>query len=648
MSIGDAILGKPLSEEEGKKQELSVWTGVPVLGLDALASTGYGPEAALTVLVAMGSAGLHFFPIIIILIVVELAMLYLSYLQTAEAYPKGGGAYNVAKDNFGPQVAIWAAVALMLDYLLNVAVGISAGVGAVLSAVPSLHPHTLLICLLVLLTLTFVNLRGVKESGIVFIVPVIVFVVCLAVAIAMGVIRTMLAGGHPHAIVQPPAIPHPAASVGGWLLLTAFANGCTAMTGVEAVSDGVPLFRQPTVPNAHKTLTAIILILSLFLLGLSYICPAYHIGAMNEQVPGYQNVLSQLVAAVMGKNFFYYISLASIFVVLTYSAQTSFADFPRVCRFLAEDRFLPSGFATRGRRLVYSDGILVLAFISACLLIVFGGITDKLIPLFAVGAFGAFLFSQLGMVKHWLKNRGPKFKLKLFLNALGACTTAVVLVIIIVAKFKEGAWITVLVVPGVVMLLKGINRHYSRISHDAGRPINLNLSDLEPPAVVVPVDGWNAVAEKAVRFGMMLSNDVTAVHVKTEQDSDENQLLQLWQQNVERPAATMHSAVPKLEFLDSPYRRFAEPILEYVNSLAERSPARLVAVIIPQLIQPHWYEYFLHGFYAARLRARLFLNGNDRIVVVNTPWCIPKRANPQRMGGQMETEKGPERDKNAA
>jgi amino acid transporter len=625
MSIGDAILGKPLSDAEEKKQELSVWTGVPVLGLDALASTGYGPEAALTVLVAMGSAGLHYFPIIIILIVVELGMLYFSYLQTAEAYPKGGGAYNVARDNFGPQVAIWAAVALMLDYLLNVAVGISAGVGAVLSAVPTLHPHTLLICLLVLLTLTFVNLRGVKESGIAFIVPVVVFVVCLAAAIATGVIRTVLAGGHPHAVVPPPAIPHPSAAVGGWLLLTAFANGCTAMTGVEAVSDGVPLFRQPTVPNARKTLTAIILILSLFLLGLSYVCPAFHIGAMNEQQPGYQNVLSQLVAAVMGKNFFYYISLASIFVVLTYSAQTSFADFPRVCRFLAEDRFLPSGFATRGRRLVYTDGILVLALISAFLLIIFGGITDKLIPLFAVGAFGAFLFSQLGMVKHWLKNRGPRFRLKLFLNALGACTTAVVLVIIVVAKFKEGAWITVFVVPAVVILLKGINRHYSRIAHEAGQPINLHVSELNQPAVVIPIDSWNAVAEKAVRFGMMLSNDVTAVHVKTEQDRDEDQLLQHWRQNVERPAEMTQSAVPKLEFLESPYRRVAEPVLDYVNSLAERRKDRLVAVIIPQLIQPHWYEYFLHSFYAARLRARLFLNRSDRIVVVNTPWCLPRK-----------------------
>src|SRR5262249_43814473 len=234
---------------------------------------------------------------------------------------------------------------------------------------PVLHAHMLLLCLLVLLTLTVVNLRGVRESGLVFVVPVFVFVVCLAVSIGIGLGRALSAGGHPHAVVPPPPVPQATSAVGAWLLLTAFANGCTAMTGIEAVSNGVPLFRKPTVPNAHKALTVIMLILSLFLLGLGYLCPAYHIAAMNELQPGYQNVLSQLVAAVLGRNLFYYISLASIFIVLTYSAQTSFADFPRICRFLAEDGFLPSAFAVRGRRLVFSQGIIVLAVLSGLLLL---------------------------------------------------------------------------------------------------------------------------------------------------------------------------------------------------------------------------------------------------------------------------------------
>lgn len=460
MSFSDAILGKPLPAAEAKKERLSVRTGVPVLGLDALASTGYGPEAALTVLASAGLAGVHYFWIIAVCIVAQLTSLYFSYRQTAEAYPNGGGAYNVAKDNFGAHAALWAAVALLLDYLLNVAVAISAGVGAVVSVVPMLHAYTLPLCLFVLFTLMIVNLRGVRQSGLVFVLPTFIFVACMAVAIGIGLVETIQNGGHPHPVVAPPPLAHVTAAIGAWFLLKAFANGCTAMTGIEAVSNGVPLFSEPKVANAHKTLTAIMLILSLFLLGLGYLCPAYHIGGMNEQQPGYQTVLSQLVGAVAGRNAFYYVSLASIFIVLTYSAQTSFADFPRVCRLLAQDRFLPKGFCKRSRRLVYWQGIILLTVLSALLLILFGGITDKLIPLFAVGAFTAFLFSQAGMVRHWLRKRGRRYRTKLMFNAVGAVITSVVLGIIIVAKFKEGAWVTVIVAPGAVLLLRKIGQHY--------------------------------------------------------------------------------------------------------------------------------------------------------------------------------------------
>jgi amino acid transporter len=460
MSFSNAILGKPLAPAEKRKEQLSVWTGVPVLGLDALASTGYGPEAALTVLASAGLAGIRYFPIIVIGVVTLLATLYFSYRQTAEAYPNGGGAYNVTKDNFGEQAALWAAVALLLDYLLNVAVGISAGVGAVVSAVPALYSYTLPLCLFVLFTLTLLNLRGARQSGLAFLSPTVLFVGCMAATIAIGLIESLHSGGHPHAVIAPPPVPDAAATIGVWFLLKAFANGCTAMTGIEAVSNGVPLFEAAKVPNAHKTLTAIMLTLSAFLLALGYLCPVYQIGAMNELQPGYQTVLSQLVAAVAGRNIFYYVALASIFIILTYSAQTSFADFPRVCHFLARDHFLPSGFDKRSRRLVYWQGIVVLAILSAALLIVFGGITDKLIPLFAVGAFTAFVFSQAGMVRHWLRKRGRGYRSKLVFNAVGAAITSAALVIIIVAKFKEGAWLTVIVMPGAVLLLRRIGQRY--------------------------------------------------------------------------------------------------------------------------------------------------------------------------------------------
>lgn len=621
MSLSDAILGKPLATSESNKQELSVWTGVPVLGLDALASTGYGPEAALTVLTAASVAGLRYFPHIIILVVVQLSLLYISYRQTAEAYPDGGGAYNVTKDSFGPRTAVWAAVALLLDYLLNVAVGISAGIGAVVSAIPRLQPHTLLLCLLTLLTLTLLNLRGVKESGMVFVLPVFVFVVCLSVVLAVGLIKVWQTGGHPHALVPPPALPPPSKGLGRWLLLTAFANGCTAMTGIEAVSNGVPLFRKPTVPNAHKTLTAIMLVLSLFLLGLAFICPAYHIGAMNEQQPGYQTILSQVVAAVAGRNAFYYVALATIFIVLTYSAQTSFADFPRVCRFLARDQFLPPEFETRGRRLVFSQGIIVLTILSGGLLILFGGITDRLIPLFAVGAFSAFLCSQLGMVRHWLRHRGPHFRLKLLCNGVGAMSTSIVLVIIILAKFKEGAWITVVVVPAAVLLLGSIRKHYWKIELQVGQPLELQANPLQPLAVIIPIRRWDRVSEKAMRFAMLLSSDITALHVSDGTD-DKDRLLQLWEEKVEKPASAALHWMPRLEIVDSPYRRVEQPVVDYVNRAAQQKPNQLVAVVIPELVEPHWYEYLLHNLYSARLRAGLFRMKNDRVVVVNTPWRL--------------------------
>src|SRR5579883_2302020 len=305
MSLRDIIFGRPLASSEGAKEELGVITGVPALGLDALASTAYGPEAALIALMPLGAAGLHYYPAIIFAIVGLLAALYASYRQIAAAYPRGGGAYTVAKDNLGSKVGVWAAVALLLDYLLNVAVGISAGIGAVISAIPALHSHTLMLCLIVLLTLMLVNLRGVRESGMVFVFPVLAFLSCLAIATMIGLVRVWQSGGHPHPIITPPPLRSAGAPVTAWLLLMAFANGCTAMTGIEAVSNAVPLFREPKVPNAHRTLTAIMVVLSLFLLLLGYLCPAYQIGGMNEQQPGYQNVLSQLVAAVAGRSFFY-------------------------------------------------------------------------------------------------------------------------------------------------------------------------------------------------------------------------------------------------------------------------------------------------------------------------------------------------------
>jgi amino acid transporter len=620
-SLLDKILGRPLKTSERKKEELTVVTGVPVLGLDALASTAYGPEAALTILVTLGVAGLHYMPMITVGILALLVALYLSYRQTAAAYPDGGGAYIVAKDNLGLRTGVIAGTALMLDYMLNVAVGISAGVGAVLSAIPGLQHNRLPFCLLVLIVLTFVNLRGVKESGMTFAFPVIGFVACVGTAMVIALIRTVMSGGHPQPIQPPPPAPGPTEAVSAWILLRSFASGCTAMTGVEAVSNGIPLFKKPEVPRAQRTLTIIVAVLAAFLLAISYLAPAYKIHAMDEQKPGYQTIYSQLVGAVAGHGVFYYVAIASIFIILTFSAQTSFADFPRVSRLLAEDGFMPSFFAERGRRLVFSSGITALAVMAGLLLIVFGGVTDKLIPLFAIGAFSAFSLSQIGMVAHWRRKRGKHAHTKLIINAVGATMTSIALVIIIIAKFIEGAWITLIVGPGLVWMFWRIKHHYECITREIDRPVKLQTGKLRPPVVIIPIDSWNCVTERALRFGLEMSDDITALHVTTENEDAEG-LRKTWVEQVEKPARAAKSAVPRLEIIESPYRQIYEPILKFVHKMEKKNKDRLIAVIIPELVEPHWYEHLLHNLHGPGLRARLFMENERRTVVITTPWYL--------------------------
>jgi amino acid transporter len=620
-SLLDKILGRPLKSSEQKKEELTVLTGVPVLGLDALASTAYGPEAALTILVSLGVAGLHYMPIITLGILALLATLYLSYRQTAAAYPDGGGAYIVAKDNLGLRAGVIAATALMLDYMLNVAVGISAGTGAVLSAIPALQKHRLPFCLLVLVALAFVNLRGVKECGLTFVFPVAAFVACVGSALVIGVIHTLANGGHPSPVEPPPSLPSATEAASAWILLRSFASGCTAMTGVEAVSNGVPLFKNPKVPRAQWTLTAIVVVLAAFLLAISYLAPAYKIHAMDEQKPGYQTIFSQLVAAVAGHGVFYYIAIATIFIILTFSAQTSFADFPRVCRLLALDEFMPLFFAERGRRLVFSSGIVALAILAGLLLVAFRGVTDKLIPLFAIGAFSAFSLSQIGMVAHWHRKGGKHARTKLVFNAVGATMTSIALIIIIVAKFAEGAWLTLVVGPGLVWLFWKIKRHYECIAREINQPVKLQTGKLHPPVVIIPIGAWNRVAERALRFALEMSDDITALHITTD-DEDTEKLRKMWVDQVETPARAANAAVPHLEIIKSPYRQIYEPVLKFVRKMEEKYKDRLIAVIIPELVEPHWYEHLLHNLHGPGLRARLLLGNEQRTVVITTPWHL--------------------------
>ena len=622
MSVVDVILGKPIPTSDERAEQIGVSAGIPIFGLDALSSAAYGPEAALTLLIPLGAAGVAYIVPISFSIIALLTILYFSYRQTIAAYPGGGGSYTVASQNLGTYPGLLAAAALMIDYVLTAAVGISAGVGALVSAVPELQPHTLAICLGILVLVTIVNLRGVREAGVVFMIPTYAFLGSLLCAILVGVSKTVLAGGHPIPVVPPPsnlAIPM-ATSVSLWLLLQVFSNGCTAMTGVEAVSNGVRAFREPAVRNAQRTLTVIIALLAILLAGIAYLVRAYGIQATEPGKPGYQSVLSMLVAAVLGRSWFYYVTIGSVLVVLSLSANTAFADFPRLCKAVAHDGFLPHSFGFRGRRLVYSQGIFVLAVLVAVLLILFRGVTDRLIPLYAIGAFLAFTLSQAGMVGHWRKARGPGAVRSMIINGLGAVATGVTLVVVLVTKFISGAWISALLIAAIMAIMMWVRRHYDQVSRETEASAPLQIDSLGPPIVIVPIESWSKTSQRAMQFALTLSPEIHALHVGTEEETSD--LQQQWDRLIVQPVKEAGGVPPTLAILPSPYRLVLAPILEYVLDIETRNPGRQIAVIVPELVEKHWYHFPLHNQRAELLKAFLLLKGSPNIVLINVPWYI--------------------------
>jgi amino acid transporter len=632
--LGRLLLGRPLPNRETRSREIGTLEGVPALGLDGISSSAYGPEAALGVLVAAGVGGLAYFDAIMFIILALLGVLFLSYRQTIEAYPRGGGAYTVAKENIGVNASLLAAAAIMIDYVLNVAVGISAGVAALVSAVPALHTYTLLLCLGVLALLTLVNLRGIVDAGRLFGLPTYLFVASFVVILLLGFHAAVTSGGYPRPVVAPPKPPQAAEAVGLWLLLRTFASGCTAMTGVEAVSNGVTTFRDPRVKIARRTLAIIVLTLGILLAGIAYLATAYGVMAMDQAQPGYQSVLSQLAGAIVGHGVFYYIALASALCILCLSADTSFVAFPQLCRLVAQDRFLPRPFAIVGRRLAFSVGILYLAGTAGLLLIVFGGITDRLIPLFAIGAFLTFTISQAGMVVHWrrkLLDNDPRKRRQVWshlcINAVGAAATATAVAVIVASKFTEGGWITIIVIPCVILLLKAIRRYYDGVSSRLRQASPLQFGSVKPPVVLVAIHEWNRLTDKALSLALQLSPDVSAVHLTAlegpDAGEDERKLREKWVNEVERPALAAHFPQrPRLIFLNAPYRRVHAPLLKLTRKLEEENPHRTIAVLIPELVKQHWWEYLLHSRHAQRLRSALLEYGGSRVVVMVVPWYL--------------------------
>jgi len=655
------LIGRPVSNRDAEQRKIGALAGVPAIGLDSLASAAYGPEAALAVLAVSGATGLEAIAPVIWSIVLLLWILFSSYWQTIAAYPNNGGSYIVASDNLGRNAGLLAAAALMVDYVLNVAVGIAAGVGALTSAVPWLHPYRLLLCLGVLSVLTLINLRGTRESGLTWAAPTYVYIASLLVTLGVGAFNTIFSDGNPAAIIAPPPIPRATEPLTLWLVLRAFASGCTAMTGVEAISNGVSAFIEPRAQSARATLALIVCILSLLLLGIAYESQAYGIVAMDQARQGYQSGLSQRLGVAFGHSWSYYLAMCSVLSVLCLSANTSFIDFPRLCHMLAEDGFLPRPFALPGRRLVYSVGILFLSGGAAALLVGFGGITDRLIPLFAIGAFLAFTLSQAGMAVHWsraMRSGNPRDRhgqqpearndrsgvvMKLMLNGVGAITTGAALAIILAAKFEEGGWLIVLVIPCAIAILRGVRRYYDDVDRQIlqGESRRIDVRRHAPPIVIVPISRWDRLSRRALQFALRISSDVTALHIIDLEgpgaDDKEVALRREWREFVDEPALLAGLKPPRLELVGSQYRSIVVPLLQSIHDAQRKLPGRPITVVLPELIEGYWWGYLMHANRERRIRNLLLRYGGPNVVIASVPWQLEEAATVEEISEVEQT-----------
>lgn len=614
------LLGRPLATSEERAEHIGPVAGIPIFGLDALSSAAYGPEAALTLLIPLGLMGVKEIVPVSVAIVALLVIVYFSYRQTIEAYPHGGGSFTVAGENLGDNAGLLAAAALMIDYVLTAAVGISAGVGALISAVPSLQSHTLSLCLGILVLLTLVNMRGVHDTGIVFMIPTYFFLGTLLIVIIVGFVQMAFHGGHPLPATPLPTPPPATEMLTLWLMLKVFSSGCTAMTGVEAVSNGVMAFRDDARKNAKVALTIIIALLCVLLLGIAILCRAYGVAATDPGSAHYESVLSILTRVVLGRGWFYYVTIGSILLVLALSANTAFADFPRLTRAIALKNYLPHIFLLRGRRLLYSWGIYILVALTALLLILFDGVTDRLIPLYAIGAFLAFTLSQSGMVVHWIRQGGASGKA--IINGIGAIATGITALVVLVTKFHSGAWITALLIPCMILVMKAVNRHYAKVNRQIDLETPFSVADARPPIVVMPIDRWSRVSEKALAFAMSLSCEVRCIHIQPTESVD--QISKDWKKLVEDPFRAAGKDVPKLITRVSPYRYVLQPMVDLILEFAQEDEHRRVLVLVPELVVRHWWQNLMHNQRANMLKVILLLRGLQNIVVINIPWYLDR------------------------
>ena len=611
------LFGRPLASDRLEHERLNKRTALAVLSSDAISSVAYATEQTLLVLAVLGTAALSYVVPISAVIVGLLVLVALSYRQTIFAYPAGGGSYTVARDNLGTMPGLTAAAALLTDYILTVAVSISGGVAAIVSAYPTLTPHVVALCVGAIFLLMLVNLRGVRESGIAFSVPTYVFIALMLLLLGLGVERVMsgpgaVAASAPVRVDPVSAARHGMSAPVGFafvfLILRAFAEGCVAMTGTEAISNGVGAFRTPSSRNAAITLGWMAAILATFFIGTSFLAQHYQV-----MPSGSETVLSQLGRHVLGGGTLYYAFQYATFAILVLAANTAFADFPRLASLMARDGYMPRQFAARGDRLAFSNGIIALAFMAMLLVALFGGNTSALIPLYAIGVFVCFTLSQAGMVVHWLRLRSEGWQWKAALNGLGAVATAVVSVVQVVTKFTMGAWIVVLIIPLIILLLRRIHAHYASFAQEVRYAGHAPLIFLHH-TVVVPVNGITRPAAGALVYATTISEDVRAVYAEVDASATERLSAEwaAWDIGVD------------LTVVPSPYRSVLRPLVEYVNALLAQGQADLVTVVVPEVVPHRWWEHLLHNKTALFIRTAFLFKQN--VVVTAVPYLLGRSA----------------------
>jgi amino acid transporter len=597
------VVGKPIPSHLAHHERLSRVTGLAVLSSDALSSVAYATEEILRVLILVGPAALSLANPIAFVIATILAVVVFSYQQTIHAYPTGGGAYIVARENLGEMPALIAAASLLIDYVLTVAVSIAAGVAAITSAFPEWHIRPVEACLGFVLLLMLGNLRGIRESGRIFSIPTYLFVVTILMLLGAGTWKVL--AGHVQPVNAADLVPSTHAPLTLFLLLTAFSNGCTAMTGVEAVSNGVPAFRRPEAKNAAATMLMMLALSITMFVGITMLSEAFHI-LPSEQ----ETVVSQLARGVFGaRGLPYYAVQAGTMLILVLAANTAYADFPRLASILARDRYVPRQFMNQGDRLAFSNGIVGLSIFAAVLLAAFGGDTHALIPLYMIGVFVSFTLSQAGMVVHWRRGRGTGWRTSAAINGVGALVTGIVLLVVAVTKTHEGAWIILLLIPLHVFFFRSTRKHYDEVQKQ------LSLAGWSPNGarrntVLVPISGIHRAVVQAIDYAKTLSSDVRAIYVSLDSQAT-SQLKSQW--------TTWGNGV-QLVVLESPFRSLMEPLLEYIEGLSKAEPPPYVTVVLPEFVPARWWHHLFHNQSALLIKGALLFKPNT--VVTSVPFHL--------------------------